>query len=703
MEEVCEAVSVCHTKGSLKAFKEIKIGTRSFAFDGKRHFAPTAADNKAFRDVLEKEVLKDEQFKWRTKSYWKVYYDHIANPTPARLPVGLVGEMFKNLVKRDLSTLKTGAPEFGEGEAFFHHELFQTKTKTRRADGFSINGTQLLLESKSGQASGPGNDDKSELAMQAQDYALILSEGIPAYHPTDAKAHGPFTSIIYAFQTPQIAAKWEPKLRVWFGAQFSKVTIIPPPGAIGNAQAKTNPTFDIPLTDKTTTTHRFTKPPFVHSGMNVREAVVKTKAPGSSELAAGSTLTYDVSLGNKVVSAPKPVTKTLTPEGGAVGRFDSKIDGLQSSLSKIFKRLTTEARLVDGGVEATIKVTPGDSGIPGLAIVEPTGVTVRYIDGALAVTGSIGLQDAKGRFTSKVTVGYDSGAWSFDGTVEIPKDVVPGLSGFTGRVKYEAGAWSIGVDDSVKYEKQFGTIWLRGEAAGIIYNIKKGSFDGFLRIDADLGMFGQASATADLKDNKLTNATFSYDSPELKYPAKSDKPAFTGTVGGTLKYDDGKFSGAIRGTANLNIPALKAVAGEQGAGLAVDAHINADGSYRGTVRTTTPLKFGKHIEVPSIACTLDKDGALSGDFEIKIVKIKHLPKAEIKCKVTKAGVVIEKLNVEAGFGDPEKGKFYGTLSASYDEAKGLEVGGIINYKIKEGMIATGTLSTRRRRMRSRWR
>lgn len=680
----CEAVAISHQKGSLKDFKQLEINGRAFAFDGKRRFAPTEADNKIFRDELEKAVLADPQFAWRTKSYWKVYHDHIAKP--AKLPQGLAGQIFKNLVKRDLGETET----FGEGEAFFYHDALQTKTRKRQADGFTISGSQILLESKSGQADGPGDDENSELARQAKDYAFILREGVPAYHPTDAAAHGPYSTIVYTFQTPQIAAKWEPQLRKWFGNQFDKVLILPPPDTIGIVQAKTNPTFNIPLTDKTTTTHRFTTPPFVHSGMNVREAVIRTKAPGSPELAAASTITYDVNLGNKVVNSAKPVTKTLTPESASTARFESKIDGLESSLKKIFKRLTTEAKLVDGGVEATITVTPGDSGIPGLKIVEPTAITVRYIDGTLHVTGAVGVQDAKGRFTTKVSVGYASGEWTFEGSVDIPKDVVPGLSAFTGRVKYEAGKWTIGADVAA-YEKQFGTIRLHGEALGVSYNVDKGSFDGFMRLEADLGMFGKASATADLKNNQIDNASFSYDSPEFTYPAKSDKPAFKGTVGGTLKYDNGKFSGSIRGSANLNIPALKAVAGEEGAGLAVDAHINADGSYRGTVRTTSPLKFGKHIEVPSISCTLDKDGALSGSFEIKVVKIKYLTEARIKCSVTKDGIEIEELNVEVPFGNEEKGKFWGKLKAGYAKDKGLQIGGEVNYKIKEGMVATGTL------------
>src|SRR6185369_6693159 len=98
-------------------------------------------------------------------------------------------------------------------------------------------------------------------------------------------------------------------------------------------------------------------------------------------------------------------------------------------------------------------------------------------------------------------------------------------------------------------------------------------------VDADMGIFGMASANATIKDNKLSRAELTYDSPELKYPSKSEKPSLKGTVGGTITYEDGHFHGQIRGTANLAIPALEKFTGEGGAGLAVNAHVNADGSY----------------------------------------------------------------------------------------------------------------------------
>src|SRR5262249_20127312 len=217
-----------------------------------------------------------------------------------------------------------------------------------------------------------------------------------------------------------------------------------------------------------------------------------------------------------------------------------------------------------------------------------------------------------------------------------------------------------------------------------------GGFSGSAELDADMGMFGKATARGTLENNELKSASFSYDSPEFKYPAKSATPSFKGTVGGTLTYANGKFSGAIRGSANINIPGLKAIAGDSGVGLAVDANINADGTYSGTVKTTSALNFGKYIQVPSVSCTINPDGSMSGTFEIKVVKIKYLKEASVKCKVTKDGIEIEDAHIEVPFGNEEKGKFWGSIVVGYNKGTGLSIGGTVNYKIKEGMIATGT-------------
>jgi Domain of unknown function (DUF4157) len=680
----CDAVDVCHTKGSLLAFKQVsfKPGGPAYAFTGKRLFAPTLEECKLFRGEIEKAILADDQFSVKPKSWWKRYYDHVARP--AKLPQGLVGEIFKNLVKRDLQEFNCS-----EDEAFFYDDGFNTKSGLRRADGyFSLNGAQILLEAKSGQADGPGNDDNGELALQAKDYARILAEGIPAYHPTDAKDRGPFTSIIYTFQTPQIAAKWAGKLKTWFGAQFDKVVILPPPDSIGTVQATTNPTFEIPLTDKTATTHHLTKPPFVHGGMQVREAVIKTKAPGSAELATGGSLTYGINLGDKVVHSETDAKKTLTPEAGSKARFDSKVEGLQTSLTKIFRRVKTEAQLIDGGVKATLTVTPGPSGVPGLDIVEQTQIVVTYTNDTLQVSGTVGLQDATKKFTGTVKVGYAAGQWTFEGTATIPPGMVEGLSGFTAKVKYDAGAWSIGVD-SVSYEKSFKAITFKGTASGVEYDINKGAFGGLVRIQADLGMFGTASATAVLEDNKLKKAQLSYDSPTLKYPAKSSQPTFTGTIGGTLDYENEKFSGQIRGTAELVAPMLTKLGNPDGAGLAVDVEVDGDGSYSGTISATKPIMFGEHFRIPSLSATLKKDGSVNAAFSLEVVKFKYLDEARIGCAIDQDGLRITAVDFSKTFGDPATDRISGDIYLRYQEGGDLKIGGNLAVQIRKGFVAKG--------------
>src|SRR5262245_46627678 len=151
-----------------------------------------------------------------------------------------------------------------------------------------------------------------------------------------------------------------------------------------------------------------------------------------------------------------------------------------------------------------------------------------------------------------------------------------------------------------------------------------------------MGMFGMASATAEIKDNKLARAELSYDSPTLNYP-KTGTPVFKGTLGGTITYENEKFSGKIHGTADLNVPILAKLGNPEGAGLAVNVEVGADGSYSGTIEATKPIMFGKHFRVPTLKATLDKDGSANATFAIEVVKFKYLDEAKVECKIDKSG------------------------------------------------------------------
>lgn len=648
----------------------------------------TDAELKKCREALENAIVPESAYKMK-KNQWETYFDDVVDAS-VKFPQAMVGDWFGKIASRDLTDKGLDADPV---QVIFADDDLPNDVN-HRGDGLMTEGKTLkIMEFKTGPATPGKADDAGEggkFITQAGAYATIIKKKIKGVKVKETTRIGPFTQCIYVFPTQEMAKKWGPQLKKAFtGAKVSPddhLVVFPPAGK-GIATLKFNPTFQVPLNDETAAHHHLRNPAIVHPGVHFKEIDLKMKGAGSPEVASGEVI-FDLDLQGGVKA--ENVTKKVSPDASGGTVENQKFSGLKSSLDKLFKgRIETDAKLVDGGVAATLTVKPGPSGIPNLQLKSST-VTVSYINGALTVDGAIELSNTKGNLHGKATVTWDGAEFGFKGEATLEEGMVDGLGRTTGTVEYVQGRWKFGIPEA-HYTKTLKNITLTGNAFGLEYDTKSGGFSGLLELEADLGMFGKASASAELKDNKLEKATLSYDSPEFTYPAKSDKPAFKGTVGGTIKYEQGKFSGAIRGSANLNIPALKSVAGEEGAGLAVDAHVHADGSYSGTVRTTSPLKFGKHIQVPSVSCTLDKDGSLSGSFEIEIVKIKYLDNARIKCKVTKDGIEIEEMNLEVPFGNEEKGKFWGKLKAGYSQGKGLEIGGEVNYKIKEGMVATGTL------------
>jgi hypothetical protein len=615
---------------------------------------------------------------------WRQFFTEIVK-APNKFPQKMVGDMFEAISADDLTNAGINATRVG---IVFAADDRYPELDTQLeyiGDGLSIEGTSLrIMEMKTG----PATPDAAMLAKAAA-YAAILQHEVPATDIPGVQQRGPFDQCIYVFVTQQMARDWAPALKQVFEDHnvLDQLVVYPDPECEGVATLTFNPTFEVPLDSLETTTHHLTNPAIVHPGVTFRAVDLTTTAAGSTEIASGS-VTMDVDLAGGVQGTG--ITKPITPEGGA-GHVENQLDGLQSSLGSVFSRLEPSARLTDDGVEASIRILAGESGIPGITLEESVITATYTTSGELAITGDIGLAHTSGDITGQIQVSWANGQWAFTGSATVAEGLVDGLSAFTASVTYDGGQWSFGVD-RVEYQKQIGAVTLTGTALGVMYDVEAGAFSGQVELDADLGMFGHAFASATLEDNQLTNASFSYDSPEFKYPSDSETPSFRGTVGGTVTYEEGQFSGAIRGTANLDVPALQVVAGEAGIGLAVDAQINADGSYGGTVATTTPLTFGDHLEVPSLSCTIGADGALSGAFEIKVVDIKYLEEARIQCTVDATGVHIADASVSAAFGEQGQGQFWGTLTAGYSEADGLSIGGQVNYQIKEGMIATGELT-----------
>lgn len=654
--------------------------------DRDREYTPEEAE--AVREGVRKALSEDDKFAWSETAHWSVFLKQVSKK--ARFEQAIQGAAFGLRVQNDLEkagfTLKAK-------EVVIYDKHFQTGELKRRGDGYSTQGATTIVEFKSGAGKAPkeGEDDYK----QAQDYYYIVSgidhtgknRGKPKEIRTAECAEMEFTEVAYIFTTPQIAKDWAPVLAKAFRGDTSKLKIFPPVDGFASIPLKTNPTFMVPLTDKNASTHVIADP-FFHAGIKVSKATIHTAGPGSTEVKSG-TLEIETQLapsmkGEKEIKQIKPAA-----EGG--GTFDGTLTNIKTGLEKIFKRVEPSVRITDNGVEGEITITPGASGIPQVNISKGS-VKVTYgNDGNLAATGEVELAHAKGSLTAKVGVTWADGDWTVSGEVTLNEGLVEGLSAVTGTATYDKGNWKFGIKQA-GYTRKFGAITLTGNAYGLEYDVTTGGFSGALELEADLGMFGTASASAELKDNKLHKATLDYDSPTFTYPAKSEKPAFKGTVGGTLKYNEGKFSGDIRGTANIVMPALQKIAGEKGIGLAVDGHIDESGGFNGTIKSTNPLKFGKYLEIPKLSCAIAKDGSVTGDFAIKVINIKGLEEAEVACSVTKDGITVKKAAAKYKFGNEEKGQFWGELSVGYEEEKGLEIGGTVNYKIKDDMIAVGTLT-----------
>jgi len=623
---------------------------------------------------------------------WKDFYDHVMSPPGGALfPSqynGIIGSAFEQIVRASVGEAVDASRPLFRDSRFPNREL-------RMGDGSFSGGGGVILDAKAAVA---GID-----LDQCRDYGMItdsqLNPRIYGYFAVDPalplpRARREYNSVVYTVPTAAIADRVKGQIARVHGdtpATWQRFFIEPPPTGMVSFRVLFNPTMRFQTADTGASSYAFDHPPAQVAGVNVASATFgRDVATGT--LTSGS-LSMGVDLGGAFTQAP--VTKTVTPEPGPgttdpTGRVENRFTDFRSSLDRVLSAVTVDAHLIDGGVEATVTLAAGAIQIPSFTIDAAT-LTARYTDAGLAVTGTVGIRHTSGRISGTITVGWDGTAWTIDGTGTLQEGLIEGLSEVTLGVHHAAGHTRITCAEA-SYRRTVGNVPLTGTLRGLEYDVNGGTFSGTGTILADFGMFGTVEAEATVAANELTRATFSYASPTFTYPRGSGSPAFTGAVGGTITYEHGAFSGRIDGTANLAIPALQALAGADGLGLAVDAQINADGTYGGTIATTTPLQFGTYLRIPAASCTIAPDGALSGDFAIEVVGIRHLEEARIACTVDATGVHITDAAFEVGFGSQATGQFWGTLRAGYAEATGLAIGGDLSYQIKEGMVARGTLA-----------
>jgi hypothetical protein len=641
------------------------------------------------------------------KSGWKKYHEEIVLDTAifATPHQRIQGEAFEEIVAATPLKTKLGGAAVTAVEPHFHGDdlaKLGIDKEAMRPDGFMDvklqPGVGIIAAECKAVNGKPGKKDKEKI--KAYEVISNPTSAIKAYIPDPQKTtkQDPkplsFNHVAFFFsfgdtkEDRAFAIAWRDEIHSAFNGDLTRFSIVPPADGKQIYEVRLNPTFQFQADDAKKTTHVFSAPLRRHPGVAIKRATITAAEPGSASVKSGSLL-MDIDMAGALSS--KGVEKPIRPSGeGSAGQVENKFTGFKSQLDKVLGKFETDAKLTDDGVEASIKLKKGAAKIPGFTVDEAMLTATLNGEGALGVTGKIGLTHKSGKIGGELEVRWE-GAWVFTGTLKVGAGLVEGLGAFDATITYGNDQLVIGAD-RVDIEKKLKGVTLTGHARGLSYDVRKESFSGLATLEADLGAFGKATAEGEFENNDIKRAEFSYDSPELSYPAKSSEPVFKGTVGGTVSYDNGKLSGRIRGTADLNIPFLKKLGNPEGLGLAVDARIGPEGGYSGTIRASKPIQLGEHFRIPTLVAELEEDGSANAKFSIEVVKIKWLDKAKVGCAIDKNGFRVTDCNIEKNFGDKGKDKVAGGIKVTYEEGKGLLVGGNLSVKIREGFIATGTFT-----------
>jgi hypothetical protein len=584
-----------------------------------------------------------------------------------------------------------------------------------------------------------------DLVLQMKDYKTILTPpGIKAWYlapsteSTDddsdsevednpkqkaaplTPAQITFKYILYEFGDVSVAEKWRHALKTTLTPYYTTA-----PQLEGDAAAKEvaltiglNPPIPITLkeaankTDFQVTEFK-THPP----GLRLRQANIKLALPGRPLLAAGSSMTVDVGLGEMqaeggvklpggiqqqgVVKPIEPVSSVPgeKPKPGQKpldGRAENKFTDLESTLDRFLQRVTYSARVVDRGVEADVGISDGPSGIPGVDIVG-TIIKASYKQGTgLKVAGQVGLQRTDGKIRGKVSVAYENEDWTYSGEVTVA-NLIQGLEPFTATVYVRGEERRIGAD-KVKISRTIGGVALDGSLTKVLYDLEKKSFSADVSLGATLKLFGKFGATGRVENDELQKLTFTYDSPEFAFP-KGQSAILRGSVSGAFSYEKGKFSGDLGGTAFLKIAALEKIEPTLGnLGFVIDAHLGSEGQFSGSIALAEdkPIALGSYLRVPQLRLALHEDGAVSSTFSLEVVaeKLKYVKEARISCEITREGKFkVAAANVKLKVGDESKDRVAAELGLEYArQTEAFIITGKVWIRIKKGVVAIGTLT-----------
>ncbi len=493
---------------------------------------------------------------------------------------------------------------------------------------------------------------------------------------------------------------------------------------VGGAAAKEtsvqlNPVLTLPITKPDQSDQSITDLPTKQPGVKIPKVDFKLARPLEAEIVSG-TIVVAVDMAGQLKSPATPTAKPLQPvpaaeakpekPGGPLiyGKVENKFDKLSSALDKFLtERVTTDAKLTNTGVNASIAVSKGPSGIPKILL--DAEVSATYDAGGLTAKGRLGLYNEKGNISSNITVIWESASkkWKITGSVKFT-DIVDGLKPIEATFTYdpEKDVTQITVKQ-VGIEKQYGGVKLTGDATDLQFDPKTGDFSGKAALTADLGSFGQASVT-DVKIDKsqIQGATLNYETdfsipkadPKQKQKAANANSAVAGKVTGSLTYTAATtpggqptFDGNLKVQADIQAAALKKLSKDGNLGVAGTIKVLSTGAFRGSIGTTTALTLGQHLQILPFDATVKEDGAIELQFSLQIIEIGALEDAKATAQIDQKGFHLLGAAAQFKFGS-DKDKVWGALGVLYEPGRkegDLTVGGEINVRIKDDLIVTG--------------
>jgi hypothetical protein len=587
-----------------------------------------------------------------------------------------------------------------------------------------------------GGAKDPGPDEQ----LQMSDYKTIFEKKIKGYFYTkDEKLVGRvFKGVEYEFSDqPRVdtATKWIPFLDTNLGKKWYRT--VPNPKASKKvkvkAKAKKSPTlvFTIEDSDKLTDgklVTEFNASQLDNSdtklpGLTLTKARIELVAERDPRVKSGD-FTMDMTMGGQVTKkddqktiepmpevaalgkgeAPKTEAKETTPDG----LFDITIDKAESTLDRLWSRLEKSVDITDEGLVGKLSLKPGASGIPGFDTTDKTKFTATLSKNKLDLHAGVGIRHKSGKVEGDIAIDWDtkSKKLKIEATATAKK-LIPIVDEITIVGTYtkatdsdEAGTWDLKIK-KLKASKKLGPVTLDLEATEITFDPDEATVSTEnVTLKATMPSLGEIKAeNVKIEKNRITQATFKYDSADFQYPKGKKDPALKGKVKGVLTWTQAseteppKFDGEISGDAAIRSGVIKKLA--QGKTDEVKLAVKfgyKEGNFYGSIRTESAIPIGNYFEVSKIEGILDENGELSARFTVRIINLKlskiNLEEAKLSATLDKRGITLDEVAARIKFGDPTTDRVAGVLFFS-GKGNEFDIYGNIDVRIKKGLVAHG--------------